>query len=190
MITKVSFKLDRGLSTQFNNANTVTNPVLKKENESKNNNETSFPNVWMNYYVPFTGKDKNKENPVKDKYDDIMYAADTPTVQFLNEVKEKASEDGYPKVTTLHILKEGLIEADKFMDALNNEEVDLETAILPKFSGVLRQIHPDILSDEEMRKQVQPVIKKYIDVTSKLIEENNQKRMFLLKILILNCQMM
>lgn len=172
MITKVSFKLDRGLFTQFNNANTVTNPVLKKENESINNNETSFPNVGMNYYVPFTGKDKNKENPVKDKYDDIMYAADTPTVQFLNDVKEKASEDGYPKVTTLHILKEGLIEADKFMDALNNEEVDLETAILPKFSGVLRQIHPDILSDEEMRKQVQPVIKKYIDVTSKLIEEN------------------
>ena len=74
-------------------------------------------------------------------------------------VKEKASEDGYPKATTLHILKEGLIEADKFMDALNNEEVDLETAILPKFSGVLRQIHPDILSDEEMRKQVQPVIR-------------------------------
>lgn len=30
MITKVSFKLDRGLSAQFNNANTVTNPVLKK----------------------------------------------------------------------------------------------------------------------------------------------------------------
>lgn len=172
MITKVGLRLDRGISTKFNNANAVTNSVTQKEDISKDNKNSSIPSVGLNYFVPFTGKDKNKANPVKDKYDVIIYAADTPTVQFLNQVNEEANADGYPKATTLHILRDGLIETDNFMDALNNDEVDLETAILPKFNSVLRQVHSDILSNEDMRKQVQPVIKKYIGVISKLIEEN------------------
>lgn len=171
MITKIGLNIDSN-NKKYGTNTYVKSPVNKTDN-SGYTPKTDLPKTSMNYFIPFTANSRKEEDPTKSKYNDIIYSADTPGKQLLNEVKKEALASGYDKVTTLHILRHGFVELDKYIDDLNSGKKDINTAKAPAMVFPLQTtVTATIISDPKLRKKLQPEIKNNIKELDKLIENN------------------
>lgn len=82
----------------------------------------------------------------------------------------------------MHVIKHDLVELDKYIDDLDNEKVDYDSVKQPSIGSYLdAQVADEMLSKPELRKKVQPVIKKYIVEADKILEEEKPETVDLSK---------
>ena len=130
--------------------------------------------TYQSFYLPFTGAGNSKNTvPHKmSKLENIMYYADTPAKNMINALKAEAKESGFNKVTTLHVMKHGLVELDKYIDDLDSGKKDFNAETIPSlgiFFGV--ETSDKMLVDPELRKLVKPLIQQEIKVVDGLLEK-------------------
>ena len=130
--------------------------------------------TYQSFYLPFTGAGNSKNTvPHKmSKLENIMYYADTPAKNMINALKAEAKESGFNKVTTLHVMKHGLVELDKYIDDLDSGKKDFNAETIPSlgiFFGV--ETSDKMLVDPELRKLVKLLIQQEIKVVDGLLEK-------------------
>lgn len=178
MIPRVSLNLDKNYSS-FQNRVQKNKTTQSMSNPVAPEYEKSFSGGGQTYYVPFTAAKANMKSGVgtKSKYNELVYRLDTPARQYLNDVAEDALESGYSKVTTLHVIRRGLQDLDKFIDAVNADEIDANDPLKPAAAIMLEEtISPSIIKDEEMRNQLQPAIKEQIQKLDEVLEKLKPQR--------------
>lgn len=127
----------------------------------------------LSYFIPFTGgADKNKNASVHkmSKLENILYYADTPSKNLINALKPLAKETGYDKITTMHVIKHGLVELDKYIDDLNSGKKDFNAEFQPPL-GLFFSIEASqkMLAIPELRKKIQPVVKEQIGIVDRIL---------------------
>lgn len=162
-----------------------SNLINRKPNNNSANQNSTFKTqanqdfkgggrTDLSYFIPFTGgadKSKSSGSHKMSKLENILYYADTPSKNLINALKPEAKADGYDRITTLHVIRHGLVELDKYIDDLNSGKKDFNAEFQPPlamFFGI--EASPKMLVMPELRKKIQPVVKAEILNVSKILE--------------------
>ena len=157
MITKVGISLDKNHGNIYGKSN-LTHP-----------NRMNFVNLQGTDYITFTGSKGNKEK--KEKLEDVMYRAETPTKEILEQLKQEAKEAGFNEVTPFHAIRHELVELDKCIDELNSGKRDLSANNLPYIIYTIQGYTTDgILANPVWREKTQTIAKKYIAKIDEMLE--------------------
>lgn len=162
MITRVGFNLLNSNYSILNNKNNVkyqSQPVLPKTQ-----------GLIGDSFVSFGSKEDDVEEKKDTKLSKIMEATNAPAKSWIKELKKEAKDTGYPQITTLHVLRHGLIEADKYIDTLNTTKK--EPKIKPPMVEVLNEeINSELFTNKEYREDLQHLIKEQIINLDELLAE-------------------
>ena len=147
----------------------VTPPPRIQNNLSNNDKLSDFTSVGS--FIPFTAK-KEEKSASKSKFDTLTYNTNTPAKVLIKKLEQNAKASGYDSITTMHVIKHELKELDKYIDDLNKGNKDYNFEKQPIFATYLEQESTkDVVSKPELRKLIQPVIKKYIKEADNILEE-------------------
>lgn len=131
--------------------------------------------IKLNYFVPFTGN-SSKNSTKMSKLDNILYYADTPTKKFLSSLKQEAKDTGYNNITTMHVIKYGLMDLYDYLDELNSGHVDLSINDRPEFADIIIDSSgSNIFSNSELREKFKKLISKNIKDVEKILKVNKPK---------------
>ena len=160
MITKVGLLLEKS-----NNLHKQNNSKQKlADNPQKNINLDNIP-----YYVPFMAKQNSQK---MSKYDVLYYYTDTLAKNKIAALQKEAFDSGYPEITTLHVLKQDLLEVKKYIDDLNNEKVDFIPDEQPPMGKCISDLfHSEAISKKSNRDKIAPVIDEYIVIVSGILQD-------------------
>ena len=157
MITKVGIGLSNGISNNY-----ISNSIQTQ-------NRINFSDLSSTDTVSFTGN-KKKTKEQKQKLEDVMYRADTPTKEIIGQLKEEAKASGFDYVTPFHAIKHELVELDRFIDDLNAGKKDLSTDAWPHIESVIQSyICDNMLENSTNRAKAQRIVKKYIQEADKVL---------------------
>lgn len=177
MINRVGIDFGRKYNSSFINKKSVNNAPNEIESFSKTRSNQDFKESGradLSYFIPFMGgadKSKSSGGHKMSKLENILYYADTPSKNLINALKLEAKASGYEKITTMHVIKHGLVELDKYIDDLNSGKKDFNPDFQPPlgiFFGL--ESSPKMLVLPELREKIQPVIKEEILNVSKILE--------------------
>lgn len=154
MITKIGYNIENKNVAQKHYATNVQ--TKNNSNFNRNVNELNLP-----YFVPsFTA---NADRHTKTKFDEIMYNANTPAKNLINELEKEAKKSGYSEITTMHVIRHGLNNLCKYIEDLDNGTKDFDADMQPSLGLYLgTETTPLLIAKKEWRDEVKPVIKEYI----------------------------
>ena len=165
MITKIGLNLDRKFyinTSSKKQQNSTSNPINKEIN-------------WS-YYLPFTGSKKDKQ---ESKIESIMFNADSTFRRTTEQLELEAKEYGYDSITPMIAYKHLLQETYDYVKDLDSGKRDYKTSSAPALANtMISDYSSNIFSEKEQREKVEPVLKKYIDLSDKKIKAespNNYK---------------
>ena len=163
MITRVGFKLANNYSISNNNSKYQSQPIMPKMQASLGD-----------CFVSFGSKETESATNEVSKLKKIMYSTDAPAKNMINELASEAKESGYSKITTLHVLKHGLKEVDKYIDTLNTGKK--EPKVKPSTVELLAElVNPDMFSKKQYRENTQKIVKNQIEQIDELLKEHKSE---------------
>ena len=160
MITRIGYNLE---NKNFTKKYYVTNTQTRNNNFNQNVSEFNLP-----YFVPsFTAKsDKHTQT----KFDEIMYNANTPAKNLINELEKEAKETGYGEITTMHVIRHGLNDLCKYIEDLDSGKKDFDAELQPSLGLYLSsETTPLLLSKQELRDKIKPILKEYIQLADDIL---------------------
>ena len=163
MITRVGFKLANNYSISNNNSKYQSQPIMSKMRAPLGD-----------CFVSFGSKETESATNEVSKLKKIMYSTDAPAKNMINELASEAKESGYSKITTLHVLKHGLKEVDKYIDTLNTGKK--EPKVKPSTVELLSElVNPDMFSKKQYRENTQKIVKNQIEQIDELLKEHKSE---------------
>ncbi len=169
MINKVGLNLNGFGNKDLQNKQPKDN---KFQNEQHFDNHLN-PQLLKNYYVPsFTARESSKPMSMS-KEESINYLMSTPAKKMMKNLRQSAFDTGYDHVTVLHVMKNGIERALKYIDDLDSGEKDFDVDTQPPLAMVFyNETSYKSFSDPENRKKMKPILLQELDKVNKLIEEN------------------
>ena len=128
--------------------------------------------AYQGFYIPFTGgiNDKKANAHKMSKLENIMYYADTPTKNMINTLKKEAKASGFDKITTLHVMRYGLAELDRYIEDLDSGKKDYNAETAPPLGFFFGYETSDkMIVDSSQRALVKPVIKQQIELVDNML---------------------
>ena len=174
MILKIGYNIngqkfsDNKYGQNLQSKPTVAPPPKYQPNLSNNDKLSNFNSIGS--FIPFTAQ--KGEKPVgKSKIDSLMYNTNTPAKVLIKKLKEEAKDSGYNEITTMHVIKHELKELDQYIEDLDSGKKDFDEAKQPTYSMYLGATIDNLVSKPELRKEVKPIIKKYIKEADKILQD-------------------
>lgn len=163
MITRVGFKLANNYSISNNNSKYQSQPIMSKMQASLGD-----------CFVSFGSKETEDADNEISKLKKIMYSADAPAKGMIKDLASEAKESGYSKITTLHVIKHGLKEVDKYIDTLNSgkKEPKVKPSTVELLSGL---VNPEMFSKKQYRENTQKIVKNQIEQIDELLKEHKSE---------------
>lgn len=165
MIPKIGLALTgNNIYKNYTNKNNVT---YKKSQSSG----MSVPSGLKSDCFVFFGAKKGLSENENSKLQKIMYSADTSAKSLIAGLKKEAADSGYSQITTMHVLRHALVDADKYIDTLN--AIKKEPKVKPPLVDILaNEINSELFSKKEYRDDVQKIIKDHIKNVDDILAEN------------------
>ncbi len=173
MINKIGLEFGKG-SFYSNIKNKKTNESIRYNSIPKSLEQNNYQSIQLynsGYFVKFTGTNNQNSSIHKmSKLENILYYSDTPAKNLINTLKIEAKESGFDQITTLHVIKHGLVELNKYIEDLDSGKKDYDYNNQPPLALFFCIVSCyKMISDPELRKLIHPLIKDEIVRLDKII---------------------
>lgn len=166
MITKIGLELGKKTRVSQDRNNSVQHISYSNE---QNKFENTAGKLNINYFIPFLGlEDKNGQQV--SKYSSLMFHTDTSAKKLIKQLEQDVKDTGYDKITTLHVLRRGMLDCDKYLQDLETGKKVHDIDLQPPMAEVLSDEVGNIFSTTEQRKKIKPLLKVFIKELDELLE--------------------
>ena len=173
MITKIGIELGKKTRAAADRNSSVQNKNYSNETQKF---ENTAGKLNINYFIPFLGvNDKNGQQV--SKYGSLMFHTDTSAKKLIKQLEQDVKDTGYDKITTLHVLRRGMLDCDKYVQDLETGKKVHDIDLQPPMAEILSDEVGNIFSTTEQRKKIKPLLKVFIKELDELLEVEKPDRL-------------
>ena len=179
MIQKITAGFDKATGFRYNFNNNIS--VSENKNSFEDKSYTSVPlDLNKIYFIPFLGKktDNASGGSKMSKLENIMYYSDTPTKKMISSLKEDAKKSGFDKITTLHVIKNSLLQLNNYIDKLDRGEEEFTSVDEhPYIADIIsKQASSELFTNIGLRKNLKQLALNYITIIDSTLNKNRPEK--------------
>ena len=165
-------KIGAGFNTKniFKKSYDKDNSIKNKETVVQNKNNLASPSAGLlhSYFVSFGAASKAQVN----KEAEILNSLNDPAQELLNNAQSIAKQYGHFHVDRIHILKAGLEEIERYIEALDSGEISYaDESAYDAYVFFENDMGANVFKKAEKRALIKPVIKEHLKVLDKRLAE-------------------